>query len=561
MNHSFYRLSIAFLISTLLAFSLFQACKSDSTDSDTPELKSAVENSFDEVTAHLDKGGEFYLYASSERLIAGLEKFSDNLRKIIIAEITNNPGKPQILAIYDFVVKVLKDLGLNEISGIGISSIAIEKDLNHSKIIFHHYKDKGKGLIWQILDPTPHDLKCLELLPSDTVIACFGDFKWNTLWQWIKKEANESNLPPLQEAINSVEPALLKSNIDLPQLLDSMNGYNGFILQLSSRRKTTIPIQAISIEIPEPSMAIIFQVKNDNLFNLIKQNLPAEYFQQNGEIKQILLPAGDTPFNFKPVIVSSPGLFIAASNTQLVDDILAAQKNQDGLITTDEFKHLSKYIPTEGNAIRFVSSRFFSTFIHVQKKMIETTGNPIPPSTQMIFDLYPENLSLYGVLQNTPQGTIFTVNHSMSVENLFIFPAVIVTGVTAAFVIPQFISSDSHYPQKTTTGDLRSISNAIESYITDYEFPPEAKSITDLKSKLEPFYIKSLPLQDAWGNDFLYIHGQDRKKENYAIASPGKDGIFNGWNQQGFYPGNTPDAINNDIIFVNGSLVYGPLEK
>jgi general secretion pathway protein G len=112
--------------------------------------------------------------------------------------------------------------------------------------------------------------------------------------------------------------------------------------------------------------------------------------------------------------------------------------------------------------------------------------------------------------------------------------------------------------QKATMGDMKTIGIAIESYITDNYFAPEGNSLAEIKDKLEPFYIKTLPLKDGWGNDFLYKHGTGDQKDSYAIASPGKDGVFNGWEQTGYYIVTTMEEFGNDFIFANGMFTYSP---
>jgi hypothetical protein len=112
--------------------------------------------------------------------------------------------------------------------------------------------------------------------------------------------------------------------------------------------------------------------------------------------------------------------------------------------------------------------------------------------------------------------------------------------------------------QKATMGDMKTIGTAIESYITDTYHAPEGNSLAEIKDKLEPFYIKKLPLKDGWGNDFLYKHGTGDQKDTYAVASPGKDGVFNGWEQTGYYIVTTMAGFGNDVIFANGMFTYSP---
>lgn len=205
------------------------------------KVKSAVKNSFTEVSAHLDAGGHFYLYASTERIIKAVENFAGKLRDIIETAAKDDADGQEGLKAFDFVYNMLMHSGITEISGLGISSVAVEKDLNHSKMVLHHYKDKGKGLIWNLTEKAPHELTSLKLLPADTVMASFSDFKPDVIWKWLKDEAAASNIPEVKTGLMSVEPMLQKMGIDLPKLLGSLSGKMGLIISLDSKIKVKFP--------------------------------------------------------------------------------------------------------------------------------------------------------------------------------------------------------------------------------------------------------------------------------------------------------------------------------
>jgi general secretion pathway protein G len=146
----------------------------------------------------------------------------------------------------------------------------------------------------------------------------------------------------------------------------------------------------------------------------------------------------------------------------------------------------------------------------------------------------------------------------MSMANLVVSLAAAPAAMIAAVAIPNLLTATQKGKQKATMGDMKTVGMAIESYITDhYEVPP-GKTLAEIKNKLEPFYIKRLPLKDGWGNDFHYYHGTGDKKDEYAIGSGGKDGVFNGWDQTGFYIVTTIAGFENDFIFSNGMFTYSP---
>jgi hypothetical protein len=112
---------------------------------------------------------------------------------------------------------------------------------------------------------------------------------------------------------------------------------------------------------------------------------------------------------------------------------------------------------------------------------------------------------------------------------------------------------------KATMGDVHVIGRAIAIYMEDYHHAPKAKTVKEVAKITQPFYIKTCPLEDAWGNDLIYKIDPKNPK-NYWIASPGSDGKFNGFDQKGTW--SPDDEKGQDIVLYNGEFIYSPgMEK
>lgn len=531
----------------------------------TPKkMKSAVKNSYDEVTSKLDQGGNLYLYVSTERAVKFVEELGEKLRKIVEAQASRAQSENiEILKIYDFVFGMIKKCGMTEISGIGMSSIAMDENLNHNKVVVHHYRKEEKGLIWQLLEEKPHDLDGLKLLPADTVLAEFSDFRLKMLWQWIKKEVEASDVPKIKQAVLSLEPLLQSQGIQLDTLLDSFNGRMGYVLSLDSEKKVTIPIGQTQLEIPEPGLALVFTVKDDTIFNLLQTKLPFAQKSEEKGIKKLTIPIPPMPVPLKPEIVQKDGMLILASSPSITEEMLTAKEKGNGLTTTAEFKNLSAHIPQEGNGFQFTGSRLFHHILDIQKKAMEASGEikDEDMAAKEFFDMLPKDLAMYGVLQNTDEGLVYSFNHNLDLELIVLLPAIQATGIVAALVVPNAITAVQKAKQNSTMKDLKTISVAIEDYIADTGHAPRGKTLAEIKDQLQPFYIKTLPLKDGWGNDFVYTHGSGNKKDAYAVSSGGRDGIFQDWDQTGFYSVTSMKDFDNDIIIANGTFTFGPRVK
>ena len=515
--------------------------------------------SFNQVTEKLDKEGNFYLYMNTERLVKAAEDWFTALQQLMKAEMAKEGKQAEgekVLAIMNLVYKVVKDIGITEISGFGISSIATANDLNRTKVVVHHYPDKSKGLMWKLMNAKPRSLDEIKLLPAETVLASFSDFKLYTLCHCIQQPQKTTGIPEVQKAVDTVEPTLIQGGISLTKLLNSLSGKTGMMLTLDPKQPKPLPIPGAALTIPEPSLAILIGVKDSYLFDLLAQRMTfAERPNKDERLMQIPIPM-DLPFNVKPIIIEKDGWLIIASNKELIDKMFAAKVKGNGLTSSDEFKKLAAGMPDKGNNIRYLSPRLSQALFEIQNtfmKMAKERGEEIP---EKFVKLFQKEWAIYSVLQNTDEGTILTVSHNQGFEMVMIMPALFVAGIVAAIAIPNMLTALQKGKQKATMGDLKSLGTAIEVYILDKMQAPQGNSLAEIRSKLEPFYIKRLPMKDAWGNDLLYRSGPG--KEDYTIASAGKDGVFKGWQQRGFYPIYNIKHFGNDIIFSDGQFTFGP---
>ena len=132
-----------------------------------PAFASAEKTSFDEVTSQLDPGGNFYMYLGTaqwlENLSAKTEKWKESVSSM--PGITDDQHE-KINQAFNVLGHVIQDSGIQDLSGVGASSIEIEPGLYRDKAVLHHYPDKGSGFLWQIAGKSPHPLDGLDLLPK-----------------------------------------------------------------------------------------------------------------------------------------------------------------------------------------------------------------------------------------------------------------------------------------------------------------------------------------------------------------------------------------------------------
>lgn len=124
-------------------------------------------------------------------------------------------------------------------------------------------------------------------------------------------------------------------------------------------------------------------------------------------------------------------------------------------------------------------------------------------------------------------------------------------------IIDQLQSSLWRGKLKATMGDMKTIANAIGSYLVDNSVAPEA--LTDIGS----FHIKNMPMNDAWGNSWMYFRNpKEGLHDQYVLVSAGEDGNFTF--PQGilknilFESKDPPKSFGDDIVLQDGSFTYTP---
>src|SRR5277367_3359002 len=135
-----------------------------------------AKTSFTEVTSQLDPGGNFFLYLGTAQWLDGLSTKIDGWRQTFTAMPELKPDDAANLnKAFDIATRLIQDSGIEDITGVGLSSVEIEKGIYRNKALVHHYPGKGTGFLWQLCGKEPHPLTGLDLLPADTALAVFSD--------------------------------------------------------------------------------------------------------------------------------------------------------------------------------------------------------------------------------------------------------------------------------------------------------------------------------------------------------------------------------------------------
>ena len=131
--------------------------------------------------------------------------------------------------------------------------------------------------------------------------------------------------------------------------------------------------------------------------------------------------------------------------------------------------------------------------------------------------------------------------------------------IIGAIAVPNLHVARQRGRQKRTTGDMRTLATAMESYsidnnmypLTHLREPVNAETLTPL---LQPRYVKVLPVRDGWGHPLLV----KSSASEYTVTSQGSDGKADGPGDPKPVRNGGITSFRNDIIFSTGSFVQFP---
>ena len=444
----------------------------------TAPVTPARQTSFAAVTSQLDPGGTVYGYLSTDQWLAGLSTNITELQELIV-------GLPDVSAqdarniglVFDFLSKCVAKSGLENLDGVGLSAVQLTPELFRTKLVLNH----GAGPLWDLFGTQPHALTGLDLLPTNTAIAGFGDMVLAALWGRVEDDLREAGVPELRDAIQQW-PVEFEKNTGMAwaDLLGSLGKEAGIVLTLDDTHRISIPMDKQSLEIPAPGLMLVLKVNNDLLFDRLsrelKKNEQTKFTDADGLRMYVMTLPIPLPVELQITLArAGEYLFIATAPT-LVQEALAVRAGKvPGLKQSTGFQALQKFVPTTGNSFSYVDRRFTQTVTEVQKQII-TANAKMPPAQAELFDKLLWNrppVFGFSVSSRQPTGwqTVSVGNQDSSAS----FVAAPVAGVAlgAAMVLPALAKAKEKAQAIACQNNMKQISLGFHLWAADHgdKFP------------------------------------------------------------------------------------------
>ncbi len=383
--------------------------------------RSAVDNTFWQVTSRLDQGGEAYAYLHAEQVTQAVQEVLAGLKKNV--ELMPEERRAQARQGLGMAELMFKGYGLDEISGLGFSSFAVRPGLHRVRVVLHHRPGKNKGLIWNIAGPAPRALDEMGMLPADTALAFASDYNIAKLVEWMSqvgpKIAGQGApaAPAPDQTMAMMKAGLQSVGIDYDRLFKSYGGRLGFLLTLDPEKRVALPIGAKPLSIPEPAFALLVRVNDTYVFDTFKAKLAAagqpKISEEKG-MRKIAFPPLPAPFPLEPVIAQKGEWLLAASRLSLLDAVFSGSGPR--LADSKAFKEIAYKLPRSGNGFGFFSPLLTRLVAQALRENLATF--PAPAALEKITKFLEQAKGLCQVWENSEQGFVYTINHGFEVSSL-----------------------------------------------------------------------------------------------------------------------------------------------
>ena len=449
---------------------------------------SAEGNSFDEVTARLDRGGAFYLYLSTAQWLEGLSGQLGNLRKSIPTDSMSAEDRKQMDQAFDLGAAVIKNSGIEQITGVGASTLAVEPGVYRNTIFTHHYKGKETGLFNTLIGTTPHDLTALNLLPADTALASSGDYDVAGLVHMTLQTIDQSGIPELQKSkADSLQKFQQATGMTVDEFLASLGQEVDLVLTLDPSKQIDVPGgSAGALKVPSGRLALLIEVKDDKFFNKLDGMLgmmPGIVKTDEPGLKMRTMSYPVTKdFEARPTLARWDKFLVLASDDHLVRDMIAVQKGGAGFKASPAFAKVSAGLPTQGNSFTLTTHTLMENLRNVQKQAITSQNGGSAAQNEWIANFLFAGAAAdsYTVSGHVENGWL-TVNKGSSGVGKILGPLVLFpVGIAAGTALPVFNSVTQKGKATKSLAQAKQIGLACKMYAADNDgkFPPDLNALT-----------------------------------------------------------------------------------
>ena len=217
----------------------------------------AAATPYEATTAHLQPGGEYYFYNSGTLIVEQI----DGIPAVFdtIGELYGTRGKNVQKIASHLLPILLKNSGIREIQGFGKSSVKNADGLYSDRTVFYCPDARKKGIVWNLSGKEDHEFEVLKMIPASAGMFMSVDWDFAGNWRFLKESLEKNGEKMALSLLQSMEQSALASGVDIPKLLESIDGNVTVVFDESRNSPSLLPF----------TLTYLLKTKDDSLFQLI----------------------------------------------------------------------------------------------------------------------------------------------------------------------------------------------------------------------------------------------------------------------------------------------------
>jgi hypothetical protein len=451
-----------------------------------PPLNPQSARTFDAAGAHLDAGGDFYLYLRTEQMLERVPAAMDAWKETFVGAAGDQLPLPpaQIDAYYKVLKQAVLDTGVTQLRAFGMSSIELEPGLCRTRTICYTGPLDQRGLLWRLGGSNaPHPIVALDFLPATTVYAGFSDFDPATVWQFVRQVVSQIPDENLRNRILATEglaqPFL---GMPIPELLASLDSEFGLVITADEMEKMTVPVEGRTLEVPRLAGAILVRVKDDKLYDLLAnrlqmalgQTMPVKTADSDG-LRMTTVQPPQTGLPLTPALARFGQWLVISSSEDLVRQLARTGTNPPPLMRdTPAFQQLAKREKLEANAFTYLSERGANILRTIQLSSLDAQPG-MPPQLEAnlakFYDFFSQKFC-FSLGRVEKDGYATTMYSARSSEQIVALLAGVPLAIVAGIATPAIVESKHRDEATRSLNELRVLDAAIKQYTTEANLAP-----------------------------------------------------------------------------------------
>lgn len=540
------------------ALLIFGCSKSNHAADNTPKgPPAAVKTSFESVVSRLDPNGHLYAYLSTEQALAkldetleGLISMAKNGTEAVGGDLMDNPFvAPIVEGVLSGVEPAFRKSGVGEISGVGMSSLAIEENLWRSKMFVHHQPGKGGGLIWDMFGEQPHTLQVLSLAPDNTAALMHSDLDVKRVIDWADTVFGE---------MLGGESIMANAPPEVQDILDSFGNEAGFLMTLDSENKMTLPgfmfDREEDLELDGVAFALLLRVNDDTLMEMLGEAMGGGFGAPEGTkvggvtIHSIPLPIPlPIKMDLSPCYFQVGNYMVLSSAESLAKRMAEAHGGKGRLVDDANFKALAKGLSLKANGIYYADPQATEWGMQINELSMGKLEGGLAKVHEIYEESLKEGIGMVSLFKVQEDGLLIEGNSTVNPYGGNIVHSIAGVGVAVA-------SSLNDLQQSGLFEDLGGFGGP-PGFGDDSDFdlprvtPPDDDAL-DLESAIQGFY-----------EEFNISEEEQLTKEQMLKIAEGEDDRSNIPKEFGpMHIYGTKRSINISIFTPDGQKQPGPPE-